>query len=173
MHQRAAAQHRQRRSRGRPTRKQIAYVSARPGPETADATGDPIVITRYLYKPTASEGNSHFNDNKRLHIFVVDVASGESRQLTNGTHYEHSIDWSPDGKRNRLRFQPRAQRGSVLQLRSLHSRRRHRRNASASPPPRTPSTARAGRPTARPSPTKPPSAASPISKPPWKTRTSG
>jgi dipeptidyl aminopeptidase/acylaminoacyl peptidase len=81
-----------------PDGKQIAYVSAQSGPETADATGDPIVITRYLYKPTASEGNSHFNDNKRLHIFVADVATGKSRQLTSGTHYEHSIDWSPDGK---------------------------------------------------------------------------
>ncbi len=81
-----------------PDSKQIAYVSATPGPESADATGDPIVITRYLYKPTAAEGNTHFNDNKRLHIFVVDVATGKSRQLTNGVHYEHSIDWSPDGR---------------------------------------------------------------------------
>jgi Tol biopolymer transport system component len=81
-----------------PDGKQIAYVSAQPGPETADATGDPVVITRYLYKPTAGEGNTRFNDNKRLHIFVADVSSGTSRQLTSGTHYEHSIDWSPDGK---------------------------------------------------------------------------
>src|SRR5882724_3425571 len=81
-----------------PDSKQIAYVSATPGPETADATGDPIVITRYLYKPTASEGNNHFNDNKRLHIFAFDVASGKSRQLTNGIFYEHSIDWSPQGR---------------------------------------------------------------------------
>jgi dipeptidyl aminopeptidase/acylaminoacyl peptidase len=81
-----------------PDSKQIAYVSAQPGPETGDATGDPIVITRYLYKPTASEGNSHFNDNKRLHIFVADVTTGQTRQLTSGTHYEHSIEWSPDGK---------------------------------------------------------------------------
>ena len=81
-----------------PDSSKIAYVSAQPGPETADATGDPIVITRYLYKPTASEGNSHFNDNKRLHIFIVDVASGASKQMTSGTHYEHSVDWSPDGK---------------------------------------------------------------------------
>ena len=81
-----------------PDSRQIAYVSAQPGPETAEATGDPIVITRYLYKPDAGEGNSHFNDNKRLHVFVADVASGQSKQLTTGTHYEHSIDWSPDGK---------------------------------------------------------------------------
>jgi len=81
-----------------PDGKQIAFVSAQPGPETAAATGDPIVITRYLYKPTASEGNSHFNDNKRLHLFLLDVAGGKPRQLTSGTHYEHSIEWSPDGK---------------------------------------------------------------------------
>jgi dipeptidyl aminopeptidase/acylaminoacyl peptidase len=80
-----------------PDGKQIAYVSALPGPETADATGDPILITRYLYKPTAGEGNSHFNDNKRLHIFVLDVAAGKSRQITSGDHHEHSIEWSPSG----------------------------------------------------------------------------
>ena len=81
-----------------PDGRQIAYISGQPGPETADATGDPIVITRYLYKPTASEGDSHFNDNKRLHIFLVDLGTGQTRQLTNGTHHEHSIEWSPGGK---------------------------------------------------------------------------
>ena len=80
-----------------PDGKRIAFVSAVPGPETADATGDPIVITRYLYKPDADEGMTRFNDNRRLHIFVVDVASGRVQQLTTGTHYEHSIDWSPTG----------------------------------------------------------------------------
>src|SRR4051812_2279975 len=78
-----------------PDGKRIAFVSSVPGPETADATGDPIVITRYLYKPDAGEGNTRFNDNRRLHIFVVDIASGRIEQLTEGTHYEHSIDWSP------------------------------------------------------------------------------
>ena len=80
-----------------PDGNQIAFVSAQPGPETKDATGDPMVITRYLYKPDYWEGNTHFNDNRRLHIFVVELASGKVRQLTQGTGYEHSIDWSPDG----------------------------------------------------------------------------
>lgn len=80
-----------------PDGKRIAFVNAVPGPETQDATGDPIVITRYLYKPDDSEGFTRFNDNRRLHIFVVDVASGQVRQLTTGDHYEHSIDWSPNG----------------------------------------------------------------------------
>src|SRR5690349_7441581 len=81
-----------------PDGKRIAFVSAVPGPETAEASGDPMVITRYLYKPDADEGLSHFNDNRRLHIFVADVATGQIRQLTDGTHYEHSIDWSPNGR---------------------------------------------------------------------------
>ena len=81
-----------------PDGKRIAYVSSTPGPETAEASGDPIVITRYLYKPDADEGLTRFNDNRRLHIFLMDVASGQSRQLTSGDHYEHSVEWSPGGE---------------------------------------------------------------------------
>ncbi len=81
-----------------PDGKQLAFINAVPGPETAEASGDPIVITRYLYKPDADEGLVRFNDNKRLHIFLADVASGQIRQLTTGNHYEHSIDWSPNGE---------------------------------------------------------------------------
>lgn len=80
-----------------PDGRHIAFISAANGPESGDADGDPMVITRYLYKPTASEGLTRFNDNKRLHIFVVEVASGTVRQLTDGPYYEHSIDWSPKG----------------------------------------------------------------------------
>src|ERR1700742_650922 len=80
-----------------PDSKQIAFISATPEPETADATGDPIMITRYMYKPDAGEGMTRFNDNRRLHIFIVDVGSKAVRQVTNGDTYEHSIDWSPRG----------------------------------------------------------------------------
>jgi len=75
----------------------LAFVSSTPGPE-ASANGDPMVITRYAYKPTASEGLTRFNDNRRLHIFVVDVATARVRQLTTGNRNEHSIDWSPSGR---------------------------------------------------------------------------
>jgi dipeptidyl aminopeptidase/acylaminoacyl peptidase len=81
-----------------PDSKQIAFVSATPGPEQ-DANSDPMVITRYLYKPTASEGLTRFNDNRRLHIFIADVGSGTVKQITSGTYYEHSLDWSPSGDR--------------------------------------------------------------------------
>jgi dipeptidyl aminopeptidase/acylaminoacyl peptidase len=80
-----------------PDGKQIAFVSGVPGPESAEATGDPVVIRRYLYKPDADEGGTRFNDNRRLHIFLVDVAGGTPRQLTSGDHYEHSLDWSARG----------------------------------------------------------------------------
>ena len=80
-----------------PDSRSIAFVSATPGPETAAAIGDPIVITRYLYKPTFTEGMTHFNDNRRLHLFLVDISTKQVRLLTDGIFDEHSIDWSPDG----------------------------------------------------------------------------
>ncbi len=79
-----------------PDGRRLAFVSATDGPEV-DANGDPMVITRYLYKPTAAEGRTRFNDNRRLHIFIVDIESQAVRQLTDGNYYEHSIDWSPRG----------------------------------------------------------------------------
>jgi dipeptidyl aminopeptidase/acylaminoacyl peptidase len=81
-----------------PDSKRIAFVSATPGPETALAGGDPVVITRYLYKPDAEEGLTRFNDNRRRHVFIVDVEGGTPRQLTTGNFEEHSIDFSPDGR---------------------------------------------------------------------------
>src|SRR5260370_9347153 len=83
---------------GSPHAKQLAFISATPGAEAAEASGDPMVITRYLYKPDAGEGMTHFNDNQPLHIFAVDVSAKQVRQLTPGNSDEHSIDWSPDGK---------------------------------------------------------------------------
>jgi len=80
-----------------PDGRALAFVSAVPGPETEDAEGDPVVITRYLYKPHAGEGSTRFNDNRRLHIFIVSVDGTGLRQLTEGNGYEHSIDWSPSG----------------------------------------------------------------------------
>jgi dipeptidyl aminopeptidase/acylaminoacyl peptidase len=81
-----------------PDSKTIAFVSSSAGPETQAATGDPMVITRYLYKPTAGEGMTHFNDNKRLHLYSVDIVGKQLHQLTTGSYDEHSLDWSPNGE---------------------------------------------------------------------------
>lgn len=79
-----------------PDGRRIAFVSAVPGPEP-DMEADPIVITRYWFRPASSAGG-RFSDNRRLHLFVADVATKQVRRLTNGTYSEHSIDWSPDGR---------------------------------------------------------------------------
>lgn len=81
-----------------PNGDRIAFVSAVDGPEPAMNDADPIVITRYWYRPSISVG-ARFNDNRRLHLFVVDLATTKIRQLTDGPYYEHSIDWSPQGDR--------------------------------------------------------------------------
>ena len=80
-----------------PGSSRVAYVTGVPGPEGAEADGDPMVITRYLFKPGASEGLNRFNDNRRLQILMADLVSHEPRPLTQDTYYNHSIDWSPKG----------------------------------------------------------------------------
>jgi dipeptidyl aminopeptidase/acylaminoacyl peptidase len=79
-----------------PDGKQLAFVSATPGPEP-DMDGDPIVITRYWFRPATSAGG-RFSDNRRLHIFLLDLAGHKVRQLTKGDYSEHTISWSPDGQ---------------------------------------------------------------------------
>jgi dipeptidyl aminopeptidase/acylaminoacyl peptidase len=79
-----------------PDSTRIAYVSAVASTVPA-MEADPIVITRYWYRP-ARGFPDRFNDNKVLHLFVADVATAKVTQLTSGDRYEHSPDWSPDGK---------------------------------------------------------------------------
>ena len=81
-----------------PDSKSVAYISSVEGPEEDEAGGDPVVIRRYLYKPTASEGDTRFNDNRRVHVFLASTSGGDVRQLTDGSFYEHSVDFSPDGE---------------------------------------------------------------------------
>ncbi len=55
-------------------------------------TTDVKVVTRLQYKSRTS-----FSDNLQSHIFIVDVATKQLRQLTSGNYAEHSINWSPKG----------------------------------------------------------------------------
>ena len=110
-----------------PDGKQIAFVASAEGPETRDATGDPMVITRYLYKPDCWEGNAHFNDNRRLHIFVADVATGQVQQLTDG-HRLRALGRLVAGRlADPVRRRAQSRRRPVLQLRPVH--RRHARRS--------------------------------------------
>ena len=96
----------------------------RAGPETADATGDPVVITRYLYKPDAAEGMTRFNDNRRLHLFVVDVASGRVEQLTDGRVLRTLGRLVAERPGDRLSHESRRRSRRVLQLRRLRDEAR-------------------------------------------------
>jgi dipeptidyl aminopeptidase/acylaminoacyl peptidase len=80
-----------------PGSSRVAIANGVPGPEGAEADGDPMVITRYLFKPGASEGLTRFNDNRRLQIQMIDLLSHDPRPLTNDTYHNHSLDWSPKG----------------------------------------------------------------------------
>ncbi|MCI0339232.1 MAG: S9 family peptidase [Acidobacteria bacterium] len=53
---------------------------------------DPRVITRLQYKSRTS-----FSDNLQSHIFIADIETRKLRQITAGSYYEHSINWSPKG----------------------------------------------------------------------------
>jgi dipeptidyl aminopeptidase/acylaminoacyl peptidase len=80
-----------------PDSKRIAYISARAEtPEPADRTrrtaDDPRVIDRIQYKSRAS-----FSDNRRTHVWVVEVERPMPQQLTSGAFYDHAVSFSPRG----------------------------------------------------------------------------
>lgn len=71
----------------------IAEVGARVGlPEDSTA---PIVIDRYQFR----EDERPWLDDRRNHLFRVDLASGAATPLTDGEFDEASPAWSPDGTR--------------------------------------------------------------------------
>ena len=77
-----------------PDSKRIAYISATNETPASDATreNDPRVIDRIQYKSRTS-----FSDNKRSHVWIVNLDRPEPRQLTSGAFYDHAITFSPRG----------------------------------------------------------------------------
>ena len=78
-----------------PDSKRIAFISATPEmPESpaAKRTDDPHVIDRIQYKSRTS-----LSDNKRTHVWIVDIDRQEPRQLTSGVFYDHAVSFSPRG----------------------------------------------------------------------------
>jgi len=63
-----------------------------PTPSVSGPPDDPRVITRLQYKSRTS-----FSDHLQSHIFIVEVDTRQTRQLTFGRYYEHSLNWSPRG----------------------------------------------------------------------------
>ncbi len=67
-----------------------------PGSEAADQdkTPPPVVIDRYQFK----EDETGYLDSRRMHLYLVDVASGKTEALTEGRFSERFPAWSPDGR---------------------------------------------------------------------------
>src|SRR5690348_5138505 len=72
-----------------PDSRRIAYISAKA--ETPE-TSDPRVIDRIQDKSRTS-----FSDNRRTHVWVVEVERPNPLQLTSGMFYDHAVAFSPRG----------------------------------------------------------------------------
>jgi len=80
-----------------PDSKRIAYISAKREVTEAPTAlrrsdDDPRVIDRIQYKSRTS-----FSDNRRTHVWFVDVDRPIPQQLTSGLFYDHAVDFSPRG----------------------------------------------------------------------------
>lgn len=79
-----------------PDSKRIAYISARAEvPVTANRSArgdDPRVIDRIQYK-----SRTGFSDNRRTHVWMVEVDRPAPVQLTSGAFYDHAVSYSPLG----------------------------------------------------------------------------
>ena len=81
-----------------PDGRQIAFVARtgdwkKPEERSAVERAAPIVVTGLYYR---FDGIGWF-DNRRSHLFVVSVAGGEPRQVTDGDWDDADPAWSPDG----------------------------------------------------------------------------
>ncbi|HZM27929.1 MAG TPA: S9 family peptidase [Gemmatimonadales bacterium] len=85
-----------------PDGKRLALVVEDPERDTVSAdTGSakgakrplPIVLDRFQFK----EDETGYLDQRRKHLYLLDVATRRGQQLTSGTHDEVLPSWSPDG----------------------------------------------------------------------------
>ena len=78
-----------------PDSRRIAYISAKaetPEPSSSRKGDDPRVIDRIQYKSRTS-----FSDNRRTHVWVVEIERPLPQQLTLGQFYDHAVSFSPRG----------------------------------------------------------------------------
>lgn len=72
----------------------VAEVGAAVGADP-EATAPPIVIDRFQFK----EDGRDWLDDRRQHLFLLDLASGAATQLSSGDVDHWLPSWSPDGSR--------------------------------------------------------------------------
>lgn len=73
---------------------------SRTGPADRMPPGSDLSDTRRITRLIYKSPGPHWLDDRRSHLWVVDVASGTGRQVTDGDGWDDSDpQWSPDGKR--------------------------------------------------------------------------
>lgn len=80
-----------------PNGKQVALIVSDPDPADAraeDATPPPRVIDRFYFK----QDPDGYLDGRRKHLYVLDLATGQSTLLTPGAYDELLPSWSPDSR---------------------------------------------------------------------------
>jgi len=78
-----------------PDGSRLALVAAVGSDTEDDEKPEPVVIDRYYFK----EDVSGYLTTGRQQIFLLDAASGDAKQLTDGEYDHKQPSWSPDGKR--------------------------------------------------------------------------
>ena len=83
-----------------PDSSRLAILASDPDPDEEVRTADtaappkPIVVTRLQFK----RDGSGFLNNLRSHVYVFDIATKATTQLSRGPYDDSNLAWSPDGK---------------------------------------------------------------------------
>jgi len=80
-----------------PDGKRLVVVSTA-GPSDNVKASERSDTHHYTHATMKLDGRGYFDD-KRQHLWVVKVPSGESKQITDGSWDDNSPQWSPDGSR--------------------------------------------------------------------------
>src|SRR5690606_9629418 len=67
-------------------------------PRTRSATSARAATRRSLHRAASGACEAYSIEIRRPQVFVVDIATGATRQRTDVAGNEPSIDWSPDGR---------------------------------------------------------------------------
>lgn len=81
-----------------PDGRSIAYISTKPFAEDNDSA-EVRVITDLLYKTKGGRGRQRYAGKERMHIWLVSISDGKNSCLFESEYDEHSISFSPDGKK--------------------------------------------------------------------------
>jgi dienelactone hydrolase len=77
-----------------PDSKKMAVIALDPPEQPSAAKDPPLVIDRYYFK----EDVSGYLRHQRAHLYLLNLATGVTQQLTRGDFDERSPAWSPDGE---------------------------------------------------------------------------